>query len=139
MRSLIARLWAPVALALVLLLVLAPAALAGVGASTDTPDINDDLGSWAALVGIALPALTAVLQKVTWPSWVNAVVFAVAVVVASVVYGFIRFGGDLSWAHWEGSLLAIVVWGVGTYHTFWNPGNKATSPVNKIRASVGVR
>ena len=96
------------------------------------PDITDDLGSWAALVGIALPALVAVIQRDHWPSWVNAVIFGVATVVASAVYGFVRFGHDFTWAHWQGTLLAIVVWGIGTYKLYWNPG--ARSIVRKLRA-----
>lgn len=102
------------------------------GASTSTPDLTDDLGSWAALVGIGLPALVALIQRDHFPDWVNAVIFGVAVVVASVVYGWIKFGSDFTWAHWQGTLLAIVVWGIATYKLYWNPGTQ--SVVRKLRA-----
>lgn len=110
----------------------AVAAAQSPGASTDTPDITDDLGSWAALVGIALPALVAVIQREHFPDWVNALIFGAAVVVASAVYGFIRFGSDFTWAHWQGTLLAIVVWGIATYKLYWRPGTQ--SVVAKLRA-----
>lgn len=119
------------------LVALAALALAGIaaaqepGAASDTPDLTDDLGSWAALVGIALPPLVALLQRTHFPDWVNAVIFGVAVVIASVVYGFIRFGDDFSWAHWQGTLLAIVVWGIATYKLYWAPGTQ--SIVKKAR------
>ena len=105
-------------------LAFAPLALAqaSAGAATDTPDITDDLGSWAALVGILLPAVVAVLQRAHWPSWVNALIFGVAVVIASIVYGFIKYGDNLSWAHWEGTLLAILLWGIATWHAYWKRG-----------------
>ena len=120
-------------------LALAPLALAqgSAGAATDTPDITDDLGSWAALVGIFLPAIVALLQKVHWPAWVNALIFGVAVVVASIVYGYIRYGNDLSWAHWEGTLLAIVLWGLGTYHAYWSRG--PASVATKLRQAGPIK
>ena len=125
------RLAASVLGTLAVLLILVPAALAASpGAATDTLDITDDLGSWAALVGIALPALVALLQRTHWTSVTNALVFAAAVVIASVVYGFVRFGGDFSWAHWQGTLLAIVVWGIATYRLYWKPSQIA----DKLRA-----
>jgi len=107
------------------------------GAATDTPDITDDLGSWAALVGILLPAVVALLQKVSWPDWVNALVFGFAVVVASVVYGYIRYGSDLSWAHWEGTLLAIVLWGLATYHAYWKRGPESIA--TKLRQTGPIK
>lgn len=116
------RLAALVALAALWALVFAGVALAASpGAATDTPDITDDLGSWAALVGIGLPALVALLQRDGFGSTVNAIIFGVATVLASVVYGFIKYGSDLSWAHWQGTLLAIVVWGIATYRLYWKP------------------
>lgn len=118
------------ALLVLVALVVASAASAATGDST--PSLTDDLGSWAALVGIALPAMIAILQRDHWPDWVNAVIFGVACVVASVVYGFIRFGSDFTWAHWEATLLAVVVWGIATYKSFWRPGTN--SVVNKLRS-----
>jgi len=93
-------------------------------------NITDDLGSWAALVGIGLPALVALLQRTHWSSTTNALVYGAGVVVASVVYGFIKFGGDFTWAHWQGTLLAIVVWGTATYHLYWKP----SQVTDKLRA-----
>lgn len=120
------------AAALIALAVAGVAAAASPGAATDTPDLTDDLGSWAALVGIGLPALTAILQRDHWPGWVNATIFGVAVVAASVVYGAVKYGHDFTWAHWEGSLLAIVVWGIFTYRLYWHGG--ANSIVTRLRA-----
>lgn len=93
-------------------------------------NITDDLGSWAALVGIGLPALVALIQQAHWSKTVNALVFGAACAVASVVYGWIKFGSDFSWAHWQGTLLAVVVWGIATYHLYWKPSDV----VAKLRA-----
>lgn len=93
-------------------------------------NITSDLGSWAALVGLGLPAVVALLQRTHWSSTVNAIIFGVACVAASVVYGWIRFGSNFTWAHWQGSLLAIVVWGMATYHLYWKPSGIA----EKLRA-----
>jgi O-antigen/teichoic acid export membrane protein len=134
MRRLLLRLALAVsAVALVALTCATLALAASPGASTDTPDLTDDLGSWAALVGIGLPAVVAVLQRAHWPDWANALVFGSAVVVASAVYGFVRFGHGFTWAHWQGSLLAIVVWGIGTYHLYWKRGGD-NSVIAKLRA-----
>lgn len=95
------------------------------------PPLTDDLGSWAALVGIVLPALVALLQRATWPTWVRQLTFAVACAVAAAVYGWIRFGSDMDWHHWQGALLAIVTWGIATYHGLWNRGSN--SVVDRLR------
>jgi len=88
------------------------------------PPITDDAGSWAAIVGILLPFAAAFIQKIDWgdpqrTSMVNAAIFAACVVVASLVYAAIKY--DLTWAHWESSLLAVLVWGIATFHTYWRP------------------
>jgi hypothetical protein len=93
-------------------------------------NLTEDLASWAALVGIGLPALVALLQRDHWGSTVNAIIFGVSVVAASVVYGWIKFGDNFSWVHWESTLLAIVVWGLGTYKLYWKPSEITT----KLRA-----
>lgn len=84
-------------------------------------NFTDDLGSWAALVGILLPALVALLQREHWGDTVNAIIFGAACVIASVIFGWIKYGDNFTWAHWEGSLLAIVAWGIGTYKLYWKP------------------
>jgi hypothetical protein len=117
------------ALALVGVLTVAGSALA-VGGNPAVRSVTDDLGSYASLVGIVLPALVALLQRDGWGSAVNGAIFGFACVVASVVYGWIKFGGDFSWAHWESTLLAVVVWGLATYHLFWKPSTLST----KLRA-----
>lgn len=93
-------------------------------------NITDDLGSWAALVGIGLPALVALLQREKFGDTINGIIFGVACVVASLVYGWIKFGDNLTWAHWEGTLLAIVVWGIATFKLYWKP----SAMVAKLRA-----
>lgn len=138
MKKLLRRrrfLWAILVAALFALVLSGVAMAQSPGASTDTPDITDSLGSWAALVGIALPPLAALVQRDHFPDWVNALIFAAAVVIASIVYGLIRFGDDWTWARWEGNLLAIVVWGIGMYKLYWNPGTQ--SVVRKARAFPG--
>jgi uncharacterized membrane protein len=86
------------------------------------PPITDDLGSWAALLGILLPVVVALLQKENWSPTLNAALFGVACVIASAIYGWIKFGSNFTWAHWEATLLAIIVWGLATYHTYWKQG-----------------
>lgn len=98
-------------------------------------DISNDLASWASLVGILLPALVALLQREHWGSTVNALIFGAACVIASVVYGWIKYGSNFTWAHWEATLLTIVVWGIGTYKLYWAPGDD--SIVAKLRAIPG--
>jgi hypothetical protein len=120
------------ALAMLAALAFAGSALAQGIPQDHTPTLTDDLGSWAALVGIVLPPLAALLQRDHWPDWVNSVIFAAAVIVASVVYGIVRFGDSFTWTAWEGTLLAVVVWGIFTYKTFWRPGT--SSVIAKVRA-----
>lgn len=116
------------------LLVLAAVALAAAapvlaqaGPGSGVPSLTDDLGSWAALVGIGLPALVALLQREHWGGVVNSVIFGAACVAASVVYGVIKFGSHFTWAHWEGTLLAIVVWGLATYKLYWRPSGQVAA------------
>ncbi len=98
-------------------------------------NITEDLASWASLVGIGLPALVALLQRTHWSSTTNALVYGAGVVVASVVYGWIKFGHDFTWARWEGSLLAIVVWGTATYHAYWAKAKEGQPSIaDKLRA-----
>jgi len=95
-----------------------------------TPPITDDLGNWAALVGILLPALVALLQRAKWGSLINGIIFGAACVIASVIYGWIKYGSNFTWAHWEAALLAIVIWGLGTFHLYWKPSGQ----VDALRA-----
>lgn len=92
--------------------------------------LTEDLGSWAALVGILLPALVALLQRDHWGPTVNGIIFGVACAVASVIYGLIKFGSDLTWARWQEVLLAVITWGIATYHLYWKPSEIST----KLRA-----
>ena len=98
--------------------------------------ITSDLGSWAAIVGILLPLLVALLQRDHWGSTVNGIIFGVACAVAAVVYGWIRYRDNFSWKIWEEALLAIIVWGLATYHLYWKPSGqvaaaRAIPPTNK--------
>lgn len=128
-----------IGIALLGFLSFAGVALAQDNPNKGTPDLTDDLGSWAAIVGILLPGIVALLQKATWPSYINAIIFAVACAVAALVYGYIRFGSDFSWTHWQGALLAIITWGVGTYHTFWKGSSGGESLATKLRATGPIK
>lgn len=98
--------------------------------------ITDSLSSWAAIIGILLPALVALLQRVHFsPQW-NAIIFGAAVVVASVVYGWLKFGDDFTWKIWEEVLLAILTWGIATYHTYWKPSGQVDS-LRKVPIGLG--
>jgi hypothetical protein len=141
MRRFTGRLVAFVFVIAAFCLMVAPFALAQAGsknADPAVPDITDDLGSWAAIIGILLPALVAILQKATWPSYINSLVFGAAVVVASVVYALIRFD-DFTWAHWQGTFLAVLTWGIATYKTFWHPANRTDTVVSKLRAAGPIK
>ena len=103
------------------------------------PNLTDDLGSWAALVGILLPLAAAYIQKLSWgdevkTNMVNGAIFAAAVVATSFVYALIKFD-PWSWDHWQGTLLAIIVWGIATYKTFWKPSGH----VDALRAKGPVK
>lgn len=109
------------------------------------PPVTDDLGQWAAIVGIVLPFLVALLQKASWgdpqrTKMINSGIFAAAVVVASIIYAAIKYSGDFSWARWEEVLLAMLVWGIATYHTFWNrSGYIEAARANFKKGSTGAK
>ncbi len=86
-------------------------------------NITTDLASWAAVVGVLLPMLVALLQREHWGSTVNGVIFGVAVVVAAVIYQFVKIG-HWDWRQWEGELLAIITWSVATFHLYWQPSGQ---------------
>lgn len=100
-------------------------------------NITTDLASWAAILGIVLPMLVALLQRDHWSSTVNGVIFGVACVVASVVYAYAKYGGNFTWVHWESALLPVIVWGVALYHTYYKPAG-ITSALRAIPPSVTV-
>jgi len=139
LRSWFKRIALASAFAVLFMLGFASAAYAQSGggiAQPSTGTITGDLASWAALVGIGLPAVVALLQRDHFGSTWNAVLFGIAVVVASVVYAYIKYSNDFTWAHWEASLLTIVVWGIATYKLYWKPSG-ITSKARAVPIGIG--
>ena|ERR1051326_5258573 len=94
----------------------------------------NDLSLWAALVGMGLPFLVGLLQHWKWPSWVNAVVFAIACFVAAAVTEWVRNGTDWNATGYFHTFLVIAVAAIALYHLYWNrKSSGGDSLVDKAR------
>jgi len=100
----------------------------------DVIDPNTDLGMWSLLVGVALPALVAIIERQTFPNWARVVIGLASSAVAAFVTTWL-VEGDALWD--QGMfhaflLIAVASW--ASYQSFWKPTRlgpkieKMTSP-----------
>jgi peptidoglycan/LPS O-acetylase OafA/YrhL len=94
-----------------------------------------DLAMWSLLVGAALPALVAFVQRSTWSKRTRAIVGLVSSVVAGGVTTWLTEGDAL----WEQGmahailLTAIAAW--GSYTALWKPTGAAAAIEAKTNSS----
>lgn len=82
-----------------------------------------DLDMWSLLVGLALPALIAVVNRSHWPSWVRALVAVATSVVAGGGTAYLT--GQLTAVTWVHAALVVAVAAVGSYRLWWHPSGIA--------------
>jgi hypothetical protein len=76
---------------------------------------------WAALVGVVMPPLVALIQKEHWSDFVNSIVFGAACIGASFLVAWLDHQSDWTWANWRTSVLTIVFAGLAMYKLYWKP------------------
>ena len=95
-------------------------------------DIQVGLDMYIAVVGVLLPAITAVFKDVKWSKQVRTLVsLAVAIIVAA---GHLFYAGDFNIANLPESFLKILFISTTTYAYYWKP----TGIEEKISKTVGV-
>lgn len=105
-------------------LVLSPSAFAQTG-DGDVIDPQTDLGMWSLLVGVAMPALVAVIEQTGWSRTLRVFIGLAASAVAAFVTTWL-VEGDALWN--QGMfhaflLIAVASW--ASYQSFWKPSNIA--------------
>jgi len=86
------------------------------------PDsLGNDLTLWSALVGVVLPWLTALIQSASWPSWLNALSFGGACLIAAAITEWVRNGNDWGSGGYFHTFLVIFFAGLATYKLYWKP------------------
>lgn len=121
----VARLW-PILLTLVALVLLFPTvAFAQTTGDGDVIDPNTDLGMWSLLVGVALPALVAIVEQQHFSNVVRVAIGLLSSAVAAFVTTWLVEGNAL----WDQGmfhaflLIAVASW--ASYQSFWKPTNIA--------------
>jgi hypothetical protein len=94
--------------------------------------LGNDAIQWAALTGIVLPPLAAIVQKEEWRrgddhfnSLMNAMIFGGCCIGAAFVVAYLDQNG-WNWDNWRQTLVTIVFAGIGMYKLYWKP-SKAVS------------
>lgn len=75
------------------------------------------LAQIAALVGIILPLIVAIVQQKKWTPIVRTVVGVSCIIVASVITAWAQ--GKLNWHDWATTVTTIFLMAQVSYHTVW--------------------
>lgn len=78
-----------------------------------------EIDMWSTLVGFLMPALVAVINKYTWPSWLKGIVAVVSCIIAGGVTAWLS--GDINGMPLVKSILIVLVATLGSYHVWWKP------------------
>lgn len=90
------------------------------------------IAQWSAVVGFALPALVAVVNREEWKPWVKAVIALVASILVGTVTALLN--GSFTGATWVTGM--VIVFGASqlAYHTWW----KGSDIAKKIEENVNI-